>query len=322
MKRYFEEAIGEPHIVQKLEDHLKLRPVIEASCYLPLNAAVVVHIFLALNYSLPTTLFGVFTSLVVCCITRHLTRQAGEEEIPEISSLGDLPAGIQEPFNNICTLAYYGVRENKATFSKAQLQSYRLPTELSTLSLIQAVNSFTVVGKSKSYSFLHLSVQELLAAFHISKISPKEQVKIFNELFKEPRFSAVFQYYAAFTKLQSEGVRDLVAKIVQQKSKLLLSSLLRCLYEARDVPLCTFVSSLLNGQLNFSSQSLSPVDCLSVGYFINSVCLTTSGKFKVDLRQCGLNHYGISLLCKEMSDCSGCIPAAGAGHLNIKYAPC
>ena len=305
MKRYFEEAIREPRIVQKLEDHLKLRPVIEASCYLPLNAAIVVHIFLALNYSLPTTLFGVFTSLVLCFITRHLTRQAGEEEIPEISSLGDLPAGIQEPFNNICTLAYYGVRENKATFSKAELQSYRLPTELSTLSLIQAVNSFTVVGKSKSYSFLHLSVQELLAAFHISKITPKEQVKIFNELFKEPRFSAVFQFYSAFTKLQNEGVRDLVAKIVQQKSKLLLSSLLRCLYEARDVPLCRFVSSLLNGQLDFSNESLSPVDCLAVGYFINSVCLTTSGEFKVELERCRLNHYGISLLCKEMSDCSG-----------------
>ena len=187
------------------------------------------------------------------------------------------------------------MRENKATFSTAELQSYHLPTELSTLSLIQAVNTFTVVGKSKSYSFLHLSVQELLAAFHISKISPKEQVNIFDEFFEEPRFSAVFQFYAAFTKLQSKGVRDLVAKIVQQKSKLLLSSLLCCLYEARDVPLCTSVFSRLNGQLNFSDESLSPVDCLAVGYFINIVCLTTSGEFKVNLYNCNLNHYGISL---------------------------
>ena len=322
MKRYFTEALCEPQIVQKLEDHLKLRPVIEASCYLPLNAAIVVHIFLALNYSLPTTLHGVFTSLVLCCITRHLTRQAGEgEEIPDISSLNDLPVDTQEPFNNICTLAYHGARENKPTFSKADLQSYHLPTELSTLSLIQAVNSFTVLGKSKSYSFLHLSVQELLAAFHISKMSPEEQVKIFDELFEEPRFAAVFQFYAAFTKLQSEGVRNVVTRIVQRKSKLLLLSLLRCLYETRDESLCKFVALQLNGELNLFGESVSPVDCLSVGYFLNSVCLNTSGEFNVILNSCRLNEYTISLLCKELFECSG-TPAVGAGvegHLHLRY---
>ena len=187
------------------------------------------------------------------------------------------------------------------------------------------MESFARLRASKSYHFLDLSIQELLAAIHISKIqSPAAQVKIFENLFENPRFSAVFQFYAAFTELQSEGVRKVVARIVQGGRKLLLLSLLRCLYEARDVSLCKFIAAQLNGELDLSEEYISPVDCLSIGYFLNSVCLTTSGEFKVILTRSSLNDYTISLLCKELSECSG-TPAVGAGverHLHLRYVPC
>ena len=322
---YFAEAIDDPHIEKKLKALLKERPVIEACCYLPMNAAIITHVFLASNYTLPSTLHGVFVSVILCCIRRHLTKQAGEKgKIPNLSSLNNLPKDLKMQLKHICLLAYRGVRENKVTFSTADISSYHLPTDLSTLCLIQGVESFAIAGECKSYNFLHLSVQELLAAFHISKYPPAEQVKIFNELFEKPRFSAVFQFYAAFTKLQSEGMEDVVTRIVQRKSTLLLLSLLRCLYEARDPSLCKFVAAQLNGELNLSKESVSPLDFLSIGYFLNSVCQTTSGEFNVLLCNCRLNGYSISLLCKELSRCSG-TPAVGAGvegHLHIKYVPC
>ena len=72
VKEYFDNALGGSDFVQKLQDQLAERPVIEAACYLPLNAAIVAHLFLDYQ-TLPSTLHGVFTSLVVSCITRHLT---------------------------------------------------------------------------------------------------------------------------------------------------------------------------------------------------------------------------------------------------------
>ena len=110
VNKYFSESIGDSETEQKLHDHLKERPVIEASCYLPLNAAIVVHLFLALNHTLPHTLHEVFLSLVLCCIIRHLTKQVEEgKEVPDISSLDDLPPDVQGPFYNICAMAYHGV---------------------------------------------------------------------------------------------------------------------------------------------------------------------------------------------------------------------
>ena len=90
IQRYFTEAIGDSQIVKKLNDHLTQRPVIEASCYLPLNTAIVTHLFLALGHTLPTTLHGVFTSLVICCIIRHVKKQGKNTKI---SSLDKLPPG-------------------------------------------------------------------------------------------------------------------------------------------------------------------------------------------------------------------------------------
>ena len=74
LKQYFSEVLGNSETLQKIQDHLKERPVIEASCYLPLNAAIVVHLFRTLNHSLPNTLHGVFTSLVRSCIIRDVKK--------------------------------------------------------------------------------------------------------------------------------------------------------------------------------------------------------------------------------------------------------
>ena len=305
IQRYFLEAIGDSQIVKKLNDHLTQRPVIEASCYLPLNTAIVTHLFLALDHTLPTTLHGVFTSLVISCIIRHMKKQG---KILNISSLDHLPPDIQEQLNNLCTLAYHGVRENKATFSEKDLQSFNLPTELSTLSLMQGVASLTAFGESKLYNFLHLSTQELLAAFFISKMKPAEQVKIFNQLFEQPRFANVFQFYSGFTKLQTEGIQNTVSRIVKSKNNILILSLLHCLYEAQDDTLCQFVGCELQKELDLTEQTLSPVNCLSIGYFLRSVCTTDTGQFKLKLAINRIDEYGAALLVREMSKCS--IPQA------------
>ena len=302
VKGYFTEAVGgDSQTVQKLQDQLRERPVIEASCYLPLNAAIVTHLFLAQNHSLPTTLHGVFTSLVLCCLIRHATKEG--KEFGDISSLDNLPPCLQAPLENICALAYHGVMESKLTFSTGELDSLRLSGELATLGLIQGVESLASFKKSVSFNFLHLSVQELLASFYISKLPQSEQVKVFKTLFGQPRFAAVFQFYAAFTRLEAEGIREIITSIVKKKDKPQLLHLLNGLYEAQDLSLCQFVGSQLGGELDLRNTTLSPVDCLSVGYFISCICLTTSGEFKVNLCSCSLDDYRVSLLVQELSKC-------------------
>ena len=296
---YLKEALeNDPKKVQKLHVCLKERPVIKASCYLPLNTVIVVHLFLSLDNRLPNTLHGVFLQLVIHCIVRHIMKQQDDDsEPPRISSLDDLPPDMQTQLSHICAMAYHSVMKNKVTFSEDDLKSFNLPPDISTLSLIQVVVSF-MPYRSRSYNFLHLSVQELLTSYHISKLSPEEQVEIFKDLFGQARFAAVFQYYAAFTKLQTAGIQDIIVSIIEQRNKSLLLTLLHCLYEAQDSSLCQFVASELKGELDLSGNSLSPVDCIAVGYFLHQ-CATICPMI-ADLSNCSLDSYKLELLGKEL----------------------
>ena len=303
VKGYFREALdGDSTAVQKLQDQLRERPMIEASCYLPLNAAIVAHLFLACDHSLPTTLHGVFTSLVLCCLIRHMTKQ-GKKIQADISSLDNLPPHLQEPLKNISTLAYHGVMENKATFSEMDLKLFKLPQELGTLGLLQGVESFKAFKSSVTYNFLHLSVQELLASLYISRLPEHEQVVIFKKLFGQPRFALVFRFYAAFTGLETKGIRKIVGDISKAQDTSQLLHLFGGLYEAQNPSLCQFVGSQLGGRLDLQS-TLSPVDCLTVGYVISCISLTCSGEFKADLSNCSLADYRVSFLAKGLCDCS------------------
>ena len=297
---YFNEALqNDSDRVHELQICLKQRPVIKASCYLPLNTVIVVHLFLSLDNRLPNTLHGVFLELVIHCIVRHIMKQQDDDsEPPHISSLDDLPPDMQTQLSHICSMAYHGVMKNKVTFSENDLKSFNLPPDISTLSLIQVVVSF-MPYRSRSYNFLHLSVQELLTSYHISKLPPDEQVKIFKKLFGQPRFAAVFQYYAAFTKLQTVGIQDIIVSVIQKKDKSLLLTLLHCLYEAQDSSLCQFVASKLKGELDLSDNSLSSVDCIAVGYFLHQ-CATICPMTAKLSSKCSLDSYKLELLGKEL----------------------
>ena len=308
VKNYFTEALkGDSMAVQKLQDQLRDRPMIEASCYLPLNAVIISHLFLAYDHSLPTTLHGVFTSLVLCCLIRHMTKQ-GERIQADISSLDDLPPHLQEPLNDISALAYHGVMENKATFSAMDLKLLKLPQELGTLGLLQGVESFKAFKSSVTYNFLHLSIQELLASLYISRLPEHEEVEIFKKLFDQPRFALVFRFYAAFTKLETEGIRKIVGQIAKAKDTSQLLHLFGGLYEAQNLSLCQFVGSQLGGELDFRSgyttYTLSPVDCLTVGYVISCIGLTCSGEFKADLCNRSLEDHRVIFLAKGLHESS------------------
>ena len=106
------------------------------------------------------------------------------------------------------------------------------------------------------------------------------------------------------------SVYDLVGRIILQEQnkdyetpKSLLVSLLHCLYEAEDPSLCQFVAELLNAELVLSYTTLSPLDCLSLGYFLSVISTTTSGMFRVNLMSCSIGDQGCKFLTRGLCKC-------------------
>ena len=161
-------------------ERLSSNPAMEGSCYLPLNTSIVAHLYLT-NGSLPSTIHGIFSSMVQHCLSRYLhERQGISETLATLESIDTLPHDLQHPFEQLCKLAFVGARDNRVSFSTGNLETLGLVSEdVCELGLLQAVPSIISHGRSVYHNFLHLSIQELLAAVHIPyllEISPHLEI--------------------------------------------------------------------------------------------------------------------------------------------------
>ena len=313
-RQYFTECLkGDTKAVEDLMERLSANPAIEGSCYLPLNASIVAHLYLS-DGCLPTTAHGLSSSLVQHSISRYICERRGKAQQICVS-IDNLPPELQGAFDTMCKIAFTGTRENSVTFSHNELEAVKESAIIGEMGLLQATPSLVSDGAVVYYHFIHLSVQEYLSAVYIARFPASEQISTFNSLFGDSRFSAVFQFYSAITKLRTisrpflsmfpywlrpvpAGVLDLVRKIIRKGNKPLIVSLLHCLAEAEDTSLCQFVQEQLWKKLDLRDTSLTPVDCLALGYFISTISLTTTTdkELTVDLRNCSLGDVGIKNL--------------------------
>ena len=294
LKEYFTECLKNESDVAALLGKIKENPVVASYCSLPLIASIFVHLF-ECQHKLPTTQYEIFSELILTCIYRHCIERGDGYDDVLFDSFEQIPEEINCSLMYICGIAYKGIINDEVTFSG-------LNKNFDTLSLLNGTESMLMHGRKMYYTFLHLSVQEFLAAYHITKLEHPEQVQILDELFGQPRFTAVFQFYAAISKLQSPGISDIVAKVAKRcntdryshDNKTHLVVLLRCLFESQNSDLCTAVASHLHTQLQLDGITFVPLDCLSVNFF-----LANTTNVKVDLNNCSIRSEMISILFKS-----------------------
>ena len=331
---------------RKIKDHLANNPAIESSCYIPLNAAILTLLYLQCDRTLPTTHFEMFRELLLCFIAREVNTRQPKRTLGTISSLDDLPRDLKKQLKHISILAYEGVMNNKIVFTQDELPSILprsfwdkihnflsqiLPTvatpaqqNLPAMGVLQRVQWAGTSSKTISYNFVHLSIQEMLAAYRISQMGYFKQVNVFKTLLREPRFTAVLQFYAGFTRLANRGVRNIITGsdfTYEESFKSSLLNYIRCFYEAQihDQSLFSKFFPRLNGELDLSMATLSPLDCMSVGYFLALVC-RNSRKQSVNLISCGINDHSFGLLMGELSKHAEACPAGalhGVTEMNI-----
>ena len=318
-----------------MKDHLDKYPAIASSCYIPLNAAILTLLYLQRDRTLPTTHFEMFRELLLCFIAREVNTRQPNRTLGTISSLDDLPRDLKKQLKHISILAYEGVMNNKIVFTQDELPSILprsswdmilnflsqiLPTvatpaqqDLPAMGVLQRVQWAGTSSKTISYNFVHLSIQEMLAAYRISQMGRDEQVRVFQTLLSKPRFAAVLQFYAGFTKLTNQGVRNIItgSDFTLRKYSLYY---VRCFYEAQilDQSLYSNFFPRLDGILVLSHVALSPLDCMSVGYFLALVC-RNGRKLRVHLSSCGINAHSFGLMMGELSKHAEACPA-GALH--------
>ena len=203
---------GDKDTLGILLERLKANPHLASSCYLPLNVVIIAHVFMVMGRNnLPSTMLKILEYLLLNIILRHMKKNPLKSCPSSLKSFESLPTAQKESLNFLCHLAFQGLMEGRVIFEQEEVS-----TCCDTLSLLQEIACLEIVGTGIRYSFLHLVIQEFLAAFHMSKMPDDEQMTSFNTMFPDQRYAKVLQFYAGFTKMKSKKIQDALHSAIEK----------------------------------------------------------------------------------------------------------
>ena len=218
-----------------------------------------------------------YSSLIRTLLLRHLKdKEEYKDTCTNINSFKDLPQPVYDQFCEICKIAYTGIMS-----AETELIFQDLPSDFDPLGLMQTCPELYVDrGASVSYNFLHLTVQEYLAAYHISQQSRDEQVALMMEHIESEKSGVVVRFLAGLTELGTE-LWDVVRGFAHKGNSIKLK-ILHWLFESQDPS--AFTSVLGSEYVYYSQHGALAFDWYVLGYCIaHSSC-----DWKLELNNCEL----------------------------------
>ena len=208
--------------INEMETYVEKYPQIKACMYIPLNTAIVVNVYQESKANcciLPRTLTELYYALTQTLLLRYLKghRVYGQKRNWTINDIiSDIPEFVCRKLRALCHEAYKGICTTDGDSVKL---IFYLHPDFETLGFMQSVPQlYTTKGAVVSHNFLHLTVQEFLAALHISFMSPEQQLKHLKR-HKEGTLKVVLRFLAGLTKLANislEQIRGLFGKPLQE----------------------------------------------------------------------------------------------------------
>ena len=142
---------------------------------------------------------------------------------------------------------------------------------------------------SSSYHFLHKTVQEFMAALHVSSLPPAERADFLKTSFRN--MTMVVRFMAGLTKFQSQEDIEGILAFQEEREMRLLESL-HWLFEAHDPGLVQKCMGHREWTLKSLGEYLDPFVCYVLGY-----CIANSRQpWNLSLPQCSINGQCVKML--------------------------
>ena len=315
-KKYICQALrNNPTKVYDILAYLQSNPFIDSLCYIPLNMTILMCLFTEATQSeLPKTQTEINNQFICMTISRYFRKK--EKILLSISSLYELQGKYKKLLRELSKLAFNLLGKDKIVFNSADIHSKSLlSNNLNGMGLLKAVKYFSFVDNCEqiSFNFLHFSLQEFLAAFHIASSSTTDQEKIIRQNFWSSRYLNTWIMYCGLTGGNSLALKHylsgnrfiVVSKLFGTKgisqstidNKIKCLHLFQCFLEASNVVMCEQVGSFLhNREIDLSGQVLLPKDIHTLGFFLTR---SSNKQWEVlNLSGCYIEGQGIEILAK------------------------
>ena len=202
----------------KFMAQLDSNPLLKSLAYVPVNLSILLYVFKQYESQLPSTLTELYQHYVLLKLSLYHQRESDENV--RFTKLDCLPDYISEGLNKLCELAYGGIKNQKLYFTQEDIQQlYQpkpVPLDYDGMALLQVGNYMLRKSCSKTYNFIHKTVQEFLAAWHITK-TPDQNNNVL-KYFHNEHFEIVFVFNAGLTGFKQFDFAQLFP-LIKEKNK-------------------------------------------------------------------------------------------------------
>ena len=252
----------------QLKEYLHSHPNIFHMCYLPVVAAMICFLFKSKGGHIPITRTKIYEEFARCIILRHLTRYNSEAQL---TSLQDLSGNTKIYFSNLCRLAFEMTINSKQVVIPQELEEKQsetsLPEDTKFLGLVTISRTARLSGFHNTYTFLHLTFQEYLAAVYVSSLDVENQMRIL-EKYSRRTMQTMLPFYCGLVDF-SNGVERL-QKLSIQSYYNDTTHYLHLAFESQQPAVCDYLVRKLSGRLCFF---IGNVDIPALGYVIGNTSL-------------------------------------------------
>ena len=306
IKEYIQsEFASDKEKAKRLLEQLDDNPVIESVCSVPLNCAIVCHLWDTLEEALPSTMTQLYARIILHVTCRNLRKLPAYGPTFSMASFNDLPEGSQQSWWLLCEFAFKALEKDQIVFSKQELVEF-LPEgdeQLLCFGLLQSVETVLDVTCVVSFNFLHLTFMEYLAALHLST-QPLDSCL---EILRHNRFAMVARFLFGICFSNKENTR-FVNEAIQCVAGLQKLSVCHCALEAQNdfvtgeaIQFLMTKSSIFVGG-EFGSPRNSH-DCAAVLYVIAS--MQECSGLTISFNSCSVRENQIVLLTESLGSRHG-----------------
>ena len=335
----------QPDVLRDFLQYISNNPAIHGMMYIPLNSAIVLEIYKAKRISgkpVPCTMTRLYTELCFVLLNKYLDENHDPLAHHVQGRLEEVPGTLRGKILKLGKLALEGALRQQITFEQ-------LPDGCVDLGFMNVSTGLYLGHKSVvSYSFLHLTLQEFLAAFYVSQLPGVEQKLLFIEntvankhtLFRNRHLDVLWRFMAGLTGFKDVGW-ELVSNAMYEafrggKHVLFIHCLLELQSEEMIKSAC---DAIIKGESDemarrrqfiaypielgiepreptFSVTNLcSPFDCYALGY-----CVAASGyKWDFNLDHIGGNEVTEMLGCGLRNNVCGHFSNLNLGKNSLTY---
>ena len=200
--RYLKDSLDEHSKCAIIIEHFKNYPLIDTSCRIPFNLNIFLYLYCEKGY-LPTNKTEMFENFIYCTMSHF---QAKSDYLTEYASETETDKEILQEFGK---LSFQSLKVNKITFSHQDLQNNcgkYLEIKQGNVECPYGLlwSSHWSGSQENSYSFLHVTIQEYLAACYLSEQehlwgSPDVEATL-DQHFWDERFFNMWVFYIGITK--------------------------------------------------------------------------------------------------------------------------